>query len=214
MSRGKLGFIETADSNKPSVLKKIVRYTCDSDPEVRMRAVEWLSEERSLSGPEIFLNLCGDPDELVRVEALQALSVRKYASRFAPVFIGCLNDKSELVAAYAADGLRVAKRKSTRVMLERHLASSRGIVHASVLGALHEIGRPRSLAALVRLLRSSDYHVICFVANLLPTLRMTRREARSCVRALEAVGLRHKVVAVRDSVSKALSQLEQLNSRA
>jgi HEAT repeat protein len=139
---------------------------------------------------------------------LQALAVRKHAKDFLPSFIGALNDSSDLVAAYGADGLRIAARKSTGPILERHLPNASAHTRASILGALHALGQPKALRNLLDMLRSSDYRVICFVANLLTELKLTNRERRLCVRALDSVLTSVRGRAPRDAVARALAHFE------
>lgn len=112
MSNDKLHFIERSSGKRRHDLKRLIAYCNDADAEVRMRAIERLRATKSFDRPDVFMLSAGDPDELVRIEALQALAVRQYAKEFLPSLVSALSDSSELVSAYAADGLRVAARKS------------------------------------------------------------------------------------------------------
>lgn len=79
MSNDKLRFIERTSANRRTDLKKLMAYCNDADPEVRMRAVERLRLTKTFNRPAVFVMSAGDPDELVRIGALQALAIRKYA---------------------------------------------------------------------------------------------------------------------------------------
>jgi HEAT repeat protein len=205
MSNHKLRFIDRSSGKHRPDLKRLIAYCDDADPEVRMRAIERLRLTKSFDRPDVFMMSAGDPDELVRIEALQALTIRRYAKGFLPNFISALSDRSELVAAYAADGLRVAATKSTRPLLERHLVRANGHARASILGALHTLGRRTALRELLALLRSSDYRVTSFVANLLPELTLGNGERRACARALSSALGSVRRRGPRETLARALS---------
>lgn len=156
--------------------KFLVLQTNNSDAEIRAYAAQLLVRSNCDSARKALLKLCGDYDELVRVNACDSLC--RYAKNdvYNRLLYCAVNDKSNLVKFYALSSiidiipcLKVDK-NSLKDVFVRVGNTSHIPVKAVCFKGLIVLGYEKYLYNLKELLSSEDYTNRCAVVNVLGDL--------------------------------------------
>jgi HEAT repeat protein len=195
--------------NRTEGLVPLLRAVSDRNAEVRMRATESIGAllRGSNLPAEAIVKRLQDQDELVRVAAAETLA--EIGDRSA---IGSLRnamaDRSPLVRSYVAIAIGTLGDKSDVKLLQRHLNAERSErAQVGLLSALYQLGLPRALNRLIRLLESSDYQVRCAVANSLDSLELRAVDVGVITSSLSRSLKLETTPAARSSIGSAIKSL-------
>ena len=165
--------IESLPKN-PSSLQKLQVFAEYSDAEVRVDAIEALSEygnDKDIA-KLLISHLKKDEDELVRTSCAEILG--SYPDKeVSGYLVEALDDESDLVIAAAA--LSLAEISDVNVIpdvnvigkLESKLEKASPWLSVSLHIGLYFLGEKNSLELLLKFLNNDDYRVRCATANLL-----------------------------------------------
>jgi len=189
-----------------TAIKPLVEKLNDPSPEVRLRILEVLGLLAKKGLPEI-VNSLGDRNELVRIQAIQALEQIGDPAVKRKLW-GCLNDIAGLVRSYAAGAIgRLGDRKDlSKLRLTLHKERS-PFARIGLLEALHNLGDDRQTTELLSLCRHSNYRVRCAAANALGSLTLKPLTANEVVKELKQLIRVDTSVAARESFLRAIKQI-------
>jgi len=159
------------------------------------------------TAPRDVITATQDPDQLVRVVALEALrdigDPRTFAAARA-----CLRDGSPLVRSYAAVALAVLDGARARAILDRAAPLERSsTARVGFAEARLALGDRAALRDLLRLLRSRQYRVRCAAANILSDADLMAVERVEVRRAIDAALAVEPTVAARSTLEAARRRL-------
>lgn len=182
-----------------------------TDWELRMQAVETSSELPASMQRRVLALGCGDPSEVVRISAIEAIE-RLADRKFRVALLAALSDRSVLVRTYAVIGLVPICTRDDAALLERHLPGSRSTFRVALLWALFALGQPARMSALLKVLAAtSDYHDVCMGASLISDLKLTNEVTDLVVDTLQTVRRRFNAVAVDEAVTDALARIQTVS---
>ena len=152
---------------KPEQIEALAHH---KDAEIRYLTAELLADGSEVPQAEdLLLELAGDPDTLVRVQAVDSLSAYPTEASFSAMETA-LDDPCELVRSYGALGRgwvgMVLKKEGTVSLLQKHREASTAVrEQAACCEALYVLGRKEALEALLELFPEGDAQARCFILN-------------------------------------------------
>ncbi len=140
----------------------------DEDAEVRMRAIEKISEIAVELPTDVMQTALKDEDEIVRLTAIEAIDDRSLVE-FRELLVGMLDDKEYLVRSAIARYLgHIGSESDVDSLVKLLGAADHDTVKASVYFAMCKI-RPQDyriwLSKIETLLKLSNYLTKCCIAN-------------------------------------------------
>lgn len=196
----------------PEALQIIVERTHDRSGEVRARAIEVLSKFPGIE-PRYFIEALSDRDELVRIQAIESISVRKEA-RAIRQLRKSLTDPSDLVRSYAAAAIGALGVQADRTLLRKVLAQEKS--DAARLGLLEGLWLANDRTAIndaFRLLDSDDHRVRCAAAEAMArtfTTAETRDRIRTALRARLTI---ETTVSAREALKRTLALVSRSHTK-
>ena len=156
-----------SDGMKPEEIEALAGH---ADSEIRYLTAGLLADGSGLPQAERLLQrLAGDPDALVRVQAVDSLSTYTTESSFSAME-KALEDPCELVRSYAALGLgwigTVLKKSSAVLLLQTHRKTASVLrEQAACCEALYLLGQREALEDLLNLFPHGREQEQCFILN-------------------------------------------------
>lgn len=98
--------IEATQSGSKRGLQTLIELSHDPRPEVRFRVAEKLHGVESRAAREALAWLAADPDNLVRVQAIESIGSVRCSTQDLRLLLAAVNDRNDLVRAYAVDAIR------------------------------------------------------------------------------------------------------------
>jgi HEAT repeat protein len=190
----------------PSAVPLLVGRLADRSAEVRMRVVGAL-RRLGASESEVFVHALLDKDELVRVEAAEALAVIGERQTLTPLR-RALKDPSPLVRSYVAAAIGAVGSRADRRLLKRlHHSERSDTARLGLLEGLWLLKDSSALADAFLLLYSPDYRVRHATSKALGSTFLNGRTRSKISAALRARGRVETSRAVRTAIREVLTQL-------
>lgn len=148
-------------------LPQLLMLSSNKDPEIRMRALEALSQYKpSKNVLSVFRERLNDTDELVRITAIEALGNYKDTKSISKL-IERLKDTSNLVKESAIISLGQMQSREIVISLEDMYLEACDSEKLSLAIALYHNNKRKYLQEILQFLDHSDYRLRCAAANLL-----------------------------------------------
>ena len=186
-------------------MRTLAAYSSDRNYEVRIAALENISEW-AIEIEGIVGRAMRDRNELVRIAAIEIVGEMKLVGLQAEVVRHLETDRSPLVRAYAAVALGEMHSVNPRDILEPRLQDRNEHVRAGIYYGLAKAGVHKYLKPFLNGLKSTNYRIRCFTANLLTSLDRTN-DRTLIIRLLKEALEREDTVAARSSIEHALEEL-------
>lgn len=202
-----LNRIERAQLRKPRGLRELTALASDSRPEVRFRVAEKLDGAKSRAARLTLSLLLADPDPLVRVQAIESFGSVAPTEADQRQMLMALNDRSDLVRAYAVDAIRDNALRKYRVRLRSYWTSEASHFQVALGAAELAFGGSGGLRKVLSGLHSRDHQVVCFTANMISTLRLSPLQVGKASKALRKVKPKAGRRSIREAIERALTDL-------
>jgi HEAT repeat protein len=193
-------------------LELLLELSESDNDEIRSYVAEVLVLSNDSLAKNILIHLCGDPDELVRVNACDSLSVFHENAVFNVLYKRAVEDESDLVKRYALlaivdimDKIEIDKDNLTDLFVSIEKESSIGVKIACFKG-LYKLGKSEYLHNIINYLSQDDYRDRCLVVNELGDLINEENQA-IIVKALYAHKAKESSEAVISTIEKAIHDL-------
>lgn len=183
------------------------------DSEIRAYVADLLVIAKGLVAEQTLISLCGDDDELVRVNACDSLSKFGSEETYDALKKCAYEDSSDLVKQYAIvsiiDIMEIVHiRQSELVELFEYAVKAKQSHGLQIIGhkGLYLIGKKSHLMCLSQYLNDENYHIRCTAVNEL--VNVANGENVSDIRDwLSDLSKTEKTVAVQSTIDAALKQL-------
>ncbi|MBL8150738.1 MAG: HEAT repeat domain-containing protein [Blastocatellia bacterium] len=200
-SLGEIGNTESADF--------LLKSTSDSYYGVRMMAVRSLGY--ILIGrdcPHVLIDMLNDPDELVRIEACEALESIGDKKVINALWEKIHKDESFLVKRYAAIALGNLGDKEEIKKLRAITKTEKSVsVRVGLYYALYKLGETDVLSNLVDLLKNKDYRTRCAVSNALAEICKSPPDSKVAYQALQEALRNERTIAAKSTIESCIKRL-------
>lgn len=200
--------IEVLKNMLVKTIDNILHISSDSDPEIRMRAFEVFSDSLHDRVVKQLIVALADPDELVRIAALEALVLQFEIAFPKDIVMEMLNDGDTLVRSAAAVALAdmnaVDAIPSLRQKLSGKLDDEECLRYYF---ALTKLGISEYLPLFLEGFFHDYYRIRCATANLLPALA-NKYNKSFFISLLNAVLVKEDSEAARSSILSSIEILE------
>ncbi len=167
-----LGYL--GDESAETVGSALINLLTDPEDIVKCDALDALAAlDYKLAIEPAKAMLCNDPEWLVRVSAIEALTeLAEVGDSEVLAKLECaLNDPIEPVRAYAARGIGLLGTPEFLPNLQKHYVIEESLdTKAEILAARYRLGCQDDLGRLLRLLDSTDDHLVQVILNILEEL--------------------------------------------
>lgn len=149
--------------------KLLVKFSNDANSGVRFDAIEAFCKLNPLESKACFLQALSDPNELVRVSALEGLGGLHEKIPHDKI-AKLLSDKSTLVRGTAAICLAEVGAIETEFLIKKNIEKAEDEEKAAYFFSLCKFGKIEYFLPFINFLFHDFYRIRCAVANLLPEL--------------------------------------------
>lgn len=204
--------IETVQLGSKRGLQILIELSCDTRPEVRFRVAEKLHGVESKAAREALAWLVVDPDDLVRVQAVESIGSVRCSTQDLRLLLAAVNDRNDLVRAYAVDAIRGGGSRQFRAHLRRFWDRRNTHFQISLGAAELAFGGRTGLRKVLEGLRARDHQIACYAANILTDLQLNRAQLVRTIHLLRAANKVERRRSVREALSRALQQLSEMKT--
>ncbi len=166
--------VEENDSHNVEIMTTLMKLAQDRSPFIRIDAIELLVDYPTSEVEDLLLTCLNDKNELVRTEAVDALSIFQSKFVYDHLRIKASEDPCYLVRAYAISSLTdVAKSMNHLILetiafiIERSFVERRILIKLNCYRSLYILGNKEYLNEMLAIIHSKNYRNRCAVANIL-----------------------------------------------
>ena len=156
-----------------------------------------------------YVELLTDPEEIVRVQAVENLADYRGHGVLVRGIIGCFEDDSHLVRGFAAVTLGWIGGDDCIKVLEGRLGIADAWEEINVLAGLILLGEEHYLSPLLALLTSPDYQVRCGIGNLCFMVASSDEMKRKVISSFEEALKGESSRAVETTLTPIVKQLQE-----